>query len=208
METLKIPEDQPIESRIVSKAIDEAQAKVEGLNFDLRKHLLEYDSVLNLHRERVYGERRKILEAEPSQLREKILEILEGQGCKREDFEKKEEEIGKERILEIAKYLYLQILDSLWVNHLENMEYLRDSVSLRAYGQREPLVEYKKEGNRIFKDFFENLNSTFAKIILGLKLEEREIGEIKVSSRKPGRNEPCPCGSGKKYKKCCWPKYG
>jgi len=72
METLKIPEDQPIESKIVSKAIDEAQARVEGFNFDLRKHLLEYDEVLNLHRERVYGERRKILEAKPEELREKV----------------------------------------------------------------------------------------------------------------------------------------
>jgi len=209
MESLKIPEDQPIESKIVSKAIDEAQARVEGFNFDLRKHLLEYDNVLNLHREKVYKERRKILELEPLQLREKILEILEKRGYKKEEFEKKEKEIGRERFLEIARYLYLRILDSLWVEHLENMEYLKDSVSLRAYGQKEPLLEYKKEGNRIFKDFFENLNSNFATMVMSLKLEKREpLLLTRSSQKKPGRNEPCPCGSGKKYKKCCWPKYG
>jgi len=209
METLKIPEDQPIESKIVSKAIDEAQARVEGFNFDLRKHLLEYDEVLNLHREKVYGERRKILEAKPEELREKFLEIIQNYGFKKEDFEKKEMEIRKERILEIGRFLYLRILDTLWINHLENMEHLRDSVSLRAYGQKEPLVEYKKEGNRIFRDFFENLNSNFSKMIMSLKIEKEEIPQkTQVSSKKPGRNDPCPCGSGKKYKKCCWPKYG
>jgi preprotein translocase subunit SecA len=209
METLKIPEDQPIESKIVSKAIDEAQARVEGFNFDLRKHLLEYDEVLNLHREKVYGERRKILEAKPEELREKFLEIIQNYGFKKEDFEKKEMEIGKERILEIGRFLYLRILDTLWINHLENMEHLRDSVSLRAYGQREPLVEYKKEGNKIFRDFFENLNSNFSKMIMSLKIEkEKTPQKAQVSSKKPGRNDPCPCGSGKKYKKCCWPKYG
>jgi preprotein translocase subunit SecA len=209
METLKIPENQPIESKIISKAIDEAQARVEGFNFDLRKHLLEYDEVLNLHREKVYGERRKILEAKPEELREKFLEIIQNYSFKKEDFEKKEMEIGKERILEIGRFLYLRILDTLWIDHLENMEHLRDSVSLRAYGQREPLVEYKKEGNRIFRDFFENLNSNFSKMIMSLKIEKEEIPQkTQVISKKPGRNDPCPCGSGKKYKKCCWPKYG
>jgi preprotein translocase subunit SecA len=209
METLKIPEDQPIESKIISKAIDEAQARVEGFNFDLRKHLLEYDEVLNLHREKVYGERRKILEAKPEELREKFLEIIQNYGFKKVDFEKKEAEIEKERILEIGRFLYLRILDTLWIDHLENMEHLRDSVSLRAYGQREPLVEYKKEGNRIFRDFFENLNSNFSKMIMSLKIEKEEIPKkTQVISKKPGRNDPCPCGSGKKYKKCCWPKYG
>jgi len=165
---------------------------------------------LNLHRERIYGERRKILEAEPSQLREKFLNIIQNYGFKKEDFEKKEAEIGKERILEIGRYLYLRILDTLWINHLENMEHLRDSVSLRAYGQREPLVEYKREGNRIFRDFFENLNLNFSKMIMGLKIIEKEEIPAKTQtfSKKPGRNDPCPCGSGKKYKKCCWPKYG
>jgi len=76
---------------------------------------------------------------------------------------------------------------------------------LRAYGQREPLVEYKKEGNKIFRNFFENLNSNFSKMLMSLKVMERAP---QILSKKPGRNDPCPCGSGKKYKKCCWPKYG
>ena len=209
MEKLNVPEGEAIESKIVSKIIDEAQARVEGFNFDLRKHLLEYDNVLNLHRENVYKKRREILQLDQLQWEEKIVEIFEKFGVKKEEFEKKKEEIGKERILDIAKYLYLRILDELWIEHLENMEYLRDSVSLRAYAQKEPLVEYKKEGNLMFKNFFENLESTFVKMIIGLKLERREVPiENKVSEKKPGRNEPCPCGSGKKYKKCCWPNYG
>jgi preprotein translocase subunit SecA len=209
MEKLNIPENQPIESKIVSKSIDEAQSRVEGFNFDLRKHLLEYDGVLNLHREKVYKERRKILASKPSEFLSAILEIVQNQGYSREDFEKKEREIGRENLFSVGKYLYLRILDTLWITHLENMEHLRDSVSLRAYGQRDPLVEYKKEGNKIFKDFFENLESNFARAIMSLKLEVKSVPEkIQGVSEKPGRNDPCPCGSGKKYKKCCWPKYG
>jgi preprotein translocase subunit SecA len=216
MENLQIPEDQPLESKLVSKAIDEAQARVEGFNFDLRKHLLEYDEVLNLHREKVYQERRKILEQNPAEIKNKILEILKNYDYKKEDFEKKEKEIGKERILEIGKYLYLRILDSLWINHLENMEHLGDSVGLRAYGQMDPLVEYKKEGNRIFRNYFNNLESNFAKAIMSLKLEPKKVfPQEKSYSKRPGRNDPCPCGKidpqtkkPMKYKKCCWPKYG
>jgi preprotein translocase subunit SecA len=187
MEKLNVPEGEAIESKIVSKIIDEAQARVEGFNFDLRKHLLEYDNVLNLHRENVYKKRREILQLDQLQWEEKIVEIFEKFGVKKEEFEKKKEEIGKERILEIAKYLYLRILDDLWIEHLENMEYLRDSVSLRAYAQKEPLVEYKKEGNLMFKNFFENLESTFVKMIIGLKLEKREVPiENKISEKKAG----------------------
>jgi preprotein translocase subunit SecA len=87
------------------------------------------------------------------------------------------------------------------------MEHLRDSVALRVYGQRDPLVEYKREGHRIFQNFFEIFESSFAKLIMSLKLEVQPPSQS-FSSKKPGRNDPCPCGSGKKYKKCCWPKYG
>ncbi|MFN4197385.1 MAG: SEC-C metal-binding domain-containing protein, partial [Caldimicrobium sp.] len=90
--------------------------------------------------------------------------------------------------------------------HLENMEHLKSSVSLRVYGQKDPLVEYKREGHRIFHNFFDTLESNFAKAIMSLKLVEPP--KVERVGGKVGRNDPCPCGSGKKYKKCCWPKYG
>jgi len=210
MDTLKIPEYHPIESKIVSKLIDDAQSRVEGFNFDLRKHLLEYDEVLNLHREKFYKERREILISEPTRLREKWEEIVQKFGFKKEDFENKEKEIGKETFLDIAKFLYLRTLDNFWIHHLENIEYLKDIVSLRAYGQKEPILEYKKEAKRLFDNFFENVNANFAKILMSARVEEKKEKkpQTQVFSQKIGRNDPCPCGSGKKYKKCCWPKYG
>jgi preprotein translocase subunit SecA len=207
MNFLKIPENAPIESKMVSKAIDDAQARVEGFNFDMRKHLLDYDLVLNLHREAFYKKRYQILTASPKEINDESLRIVLNYGFSKKEYEEKEREIGNERLAEIEKYLMLRILDALWIDHLENMEHLRDSVALRVYGQRDPLVEYKKEGNRIFRNFFETFESSFAKLIMSLRLEIKPDFQG-FSSKKPGRNDPCPCGSGKKYKKCCWPKYG
>jgi preprotein translocase subunit SecA len=205
MNLLKIPEDTPIESKMVSKAIDDAQARVEGFNFDLRKHLLDYDLVLNLHREAFYKKRFQILSSGLKEIREESLRIILNSGFSKKEYEEKEKEIGEERLAEIEKNLMLRILDTLWINHLENMEYLRDSVALRVYGQRDPLVEYKREGHRIFRNFFEVFESNFAKLVMSLKLEIQPPPK-NFPSKKPGRNDPCPCGSGKKYKKCCWPR--
>jgi preprotein translocase subunit SecA len=163
--------------------------------------------VLNLHREAFYKKRYQILTAGPEEIEKESLRIVLNQGFSKKEYQDKEKEIGKERLVEIEKNLMLKILDTLWINHLENMEHLRDSVALRAYGQRDPLVEYKREGHRIFKNFFEIFESNFAKLIMSLKLEPLPISP-NFSSKKPSRNDPCPCGSGKKYKKCCWPKYG
>jgi len=208
MESLKIPEDQPIESKMVSKVIDEAQSRVEGINFDIRKRLLEYDEVMNKHREFFYKQRKEILTLEKESFKNKLVEFIKKAGFKKEDLEKKEREF-KENFFKITKVFTLSVFDSFWVDYLETMEHLRASVSLRVYGHLDPLVEYKKEGNLIFKRMISEIEKAVGKGILSISLEpERERIELKTSRKKVGRNEPCPCGSGKKYKKCCWPKYG
>ncbi len=212
MERLNIPEGQPIESRLVTQAVETAQRRIEGYNFDIRKHLLEYDDVMNIHRETFYKKRREILEASKDQLREKIREIFQQENISLKELEKKEKEIG-ERFWEIVKFVALKIMDNLWIGHLEEMEYLRDRVRLRAYGQMDPLIEYKNEGYKLFKELLRMIDSSIAQTILNLSVQkEKENFEerkpVHYTGKKPGRNDPCPCGSGKKYKKCCWPKYG
>jgi preprotein translocase subunit SecA len=206
MESLKIPEDQPIESKMVSKAIDEAQGRVEGINFDIRKRLLEYDEVMNKHREFFYRLRREILALEKEMLKNKLVDFIRKAGFKKEDLEKKEKEMG-ENFFHIAKIFTLSVFDSFWVDYLETMEHLRASVSLRAYGHLDPLVEYKKEGNLIFKRMLSEIEKAVGRGIVSISVEPQRV-EVRNTKKKVGRNEPCPCGSGKKYKKCCWPKYG
>ncbi|PIP17193.1 MAG: preprotein translocase subunit SecA [Candidatus Portnoybacteria bacterium CG23_combo_of_CG06-09_8_20_14_all_37_13] len=151
------PEDEPIKHKFISQAIARSQAQLEGYNFDLRKHLLEYDDVLNKQRSTIYKMRRQ------------------------------EKNILKRRII-----------DLLWMEHLETMDYLRDSVRLRAYGQQDPLIEYKKEGYKLFQDLLNNIEIQTKSVKKQIKQIEHEIKFKGV-----GRNDPCPCGSGKKYKKCC-----
>ena len=221
MSLLKIPDDQPIEAGLISKAIGDAQSKIEGMNFDLRKHLLDYDDVMNVHRETFYRKRREILEKSKIQnpkskdsLRTLILELAKKQGYKEQDYENKEKELGEENIRQIEKFIPLRIMDNLWLEHLENMEHLQDSVRLRAYGQRDPLVEYKLEGHRMFKNLIANQEATIAKTILTVKLTAAPIQAkspaqpVRWAKEKPGRNDPCPCGAKKpdgrpvKYKHC------
>ncbi|HDM32009.1 MAG TPA: preprotein translocase subunit SecA [bacterium] len=208
METLKIPEDQPIESKLVTKAIDEVQAKVEGINFDIRKNLLEYDEVMNKHREFFYKMRREILLADYDALKRNLEEFVKEAGFNVEDLKRKEEEFGKENFFKIGKYYSLSVFDSFWVDYLETMEHLRDSVKLRAYGNLDPLVEYKREGNFLFKKMISEIKKTIGKGILSIHIKPKREERVKIEGKKVGRNDPCPCGSGKKYKKCCWPKYG
>jgi preprotein translocase subunit SecA len=197
MEKWNFPEDLPIENKLVSELIDSAQAKVEGLNFDIRKHLLEYDDVLQKQRIKIYQKRREILK-DPKSFLKKILpqEILT----------QKEKESGN-IFWEMAKITTLKILDFLWQEHLETMEALRESVKIRTYGQINPLVAYRTEGYKIFKDMEEHFEKMVKDTIPLLKIEVSKTPTKRIS-KKPGRNDPCPCGSGKKYKKCCWPKYG
>jgi len=204
MSVLKIPEDEAIEANLVSRVIEDAQSKIEGLNFDLRKHVLEYDDVLNKHREVIYKKRREMLEIKDwkSQIESFIKKPDE-----KKALEGKEKEL-KENFNPIAKLITLRNLDMLWMDHLENMEYLRDSVRLRAYGQQDPLVEYKNEGHKMFRGLLSTIESSIINTILRVSLQsvgEKKIGlatEAQRSGAKVGRNDPCSCGSGKKYKKC------
>ncbi len=225
MEKFNLPEDQPIEMGMISNLIESAQQKVEGKNFDVRKRLLEYDEVTNKHRNKIYGIRNRILESD--NLRSYILELFEEYGYDKEKYKEKEEEIGEEPLQKAAKVVALKTIDIHWMEHIEKMNNLKDSVRLRAYGQRDPLVEYKHEGHKLFKRMLNEIKSLIPERILKLeavpKEEKRKIqaskgGKLETKSNKSqqskqkakkdvGRNDPCPCGSGKKYKKCCWPKW-
>jgi len=193
MVRLGLPEDQPIENKMIARAIESAQTKIEGINFDARKHLLEYDDVMNKQRIKIYGMRREILFADDV----KLEEIIELKGVK---FKKEEGEN--------LRLLFLRVIDMLWVDHLETMDYMRSSVSLRAYGNRDPLIEYKNEGVRLFKELENAIGLTFTKLAASATPipAPPAITTTKpgfVVKEKVGRNQPCPCGSNKKYKKCC-----
>ncbi|MDP3764633.1 MAG: preprotein translocase subunit SecA [bacterium] len=277
MTRFNIPEDEAIQSSLVSRAIESAQTKIEGYHFDMRKHVLEYDEVMTKHRDVVYKTRKEFISPEfKNESKEKVLEVLEAEielaisantsietnnidvagvlesmarimptdSVKTEveslagdaqkisktlkDFVKKfysekEKEIGEEQMRSIEKLIFLRTLDELWMDHLDEMEHLRDSVGLRAYGQRDPLVEYKTEGHRMFKGLISNMESQVAGLIFKVgvmqRQETRQIQYNKsenslpsfrqaVSAEKIGRNDPCSCGATKsdgrsiKYKNC------
>lgn len=294
MTTLGLPDDEAIENKMISKTIESAQSKIEGFNFDIRKHVLEYDDVMNKQREVVYRKRREILAADEdavntlSLMEEEIDTLISVHTAGEEvhwDFknivaeanaffpliDEKDalaqlENIREDRALDelekrqaISDYfqnmakstiaskieavdsqtwrkaeqaVYLRSLDTLWMNHLDEMDYLRQGIGLRGYGQRDPLIEYKKEAYQIFSHLMDSVRKTFLLTILKLEFQKIEApqaeqnlqysgaedntahfggGEQQASSEthtplvkkdEVGRNEPCPCGSGKKYKKC------
>jgi preprotein translocase subunit SecA len=304
MERLGLPEDMPIENRLISHSIESAQKRVEGHNFDIRKHLLEYDDVMNKHREIIYARRLKILEND--NLKQDIIDLirkesemivnsrtatpnreewdlqgiadavnallpLETMKLDVQDFEKlveandvidyinnvfnteyrmKEESLPDPNILrQVEKNILLRVVDTLWMEHIDAMSNLRDSVSLRGYAQRDPLVEYKQDAYQMFKRLLDtiqhNVINTLFKVQINVEapvraLPKSEIDPNKLQTNqdriegnitqsalrasaspearvaqkiadnapkaptfpKAGRNDPCPCGSGKKYKKC------
>src|SRR3989338_1982394 len=164
-----IPEDEPIENRIITRSLETAQTKIEGFNFDSRKHVLEYDNVLNHQRGVIYERRRKILLGGPEAVDEYFGALFEqGSTLDREKgrtlFESKKQQLGSDFYGAIQR-LILQTIDLFWVEHLEVMDYLRGSVNLRAYGQRDPLVEYKKEGLKMFKEMEENIANQIMNIL-------------------------------------------
>ena len=208
MTALKIPEDEPIQAGMISGAIESAQEKIEGFNFDARHHLLEYDDVLNKHREIIYKKRKEFLES--SDLKEKVLGIFEKTGIAKDDYDKKEKELGENNMRQVEKFVCLKVLDTLWQEHLSYMDHIRDSVRLRAYSGRDPLVEYKNEGHKAFGQLLATIDAEIAGNILkaapsfdGAPGRMTGRRENKTAGKKePGRNDPCPCDSGKKYKKC------
>ncbi len=210
VEKLNLPEDQPIESGLVSKVIEEAQSRIEGANFDVRKRVLEYDDVLNKHREVIYKRREEILEKEKQgELASFMRDLIEKAKLSVKDYDNEKARIGEKNMNNVVKVIYLRVSDMFWMEHLENMEYLRDSVRLRAYGKKDPLLEYKKESLNMFKRLLEAIDFSAAQALMKAEIslnKETGAGQEKKhipGQNKPGRNDPCPCGSGKKYKKCC-----
>jgi preprotein translocase subunit SecA len=280
MGRLGMPEDEAIEHRLISRSLESAQEKIEGFNFDSRKHVLEFDDVINTQRTNIYGRRRKLLLGSIDDVEAELHTVLglaevggserrfgasEGErepaaasaeadsvsrGTPTSDSPtisdiviKKIKEFGREHFLNAMRIVLLQAMDMYWVEHLEVMDYTRSSVNLRAYGQRDPLVEYKKEGLRLFKEMQAAMREQIIRILpnvvpmvngapvasntsnAGLREVHENArvigagdgsGNIASSSSglsggptgavskkdEVGRNDPCPCGSGKKYKNC------
>ena len=150
MGSFKIPEDEPIYNSMITKALEKAQTRIEELNFDSRRHVLSYDDVLNVQRQSIYARRRALLVGSISDVESELLRIAESDEKLSQIIDAKKKEQG-DAFLEQVRRVLLQTVDFLWVDHLEAMEYLRSSVNLRAYGQRDPLIEYKKEGLKLFQ---------------------------------------------------------
>jgi len=178
MGTFKIPEDEPIYNSMITRSLEKAQIRIEELNFDARKHVLAYDDVLNVQRKSVYARRRMLLSAGGAVGDE--LETLAAEDPTLPDIvSKKREELGESFDLTVRRLL-LQVIDVLWVEHLEAMEYLRSSVNLRAYGQRDPLVEYKKEGLRLFQNMEESYKMQVRHMLGNLGLPAAPSPEARV----------------------------
>jgi len=286
MDKLGMEEDEPIEHTMITRAIENAQRKVEGHHFDIRKHLLEYDDVMNKQREVIYRQRREVLSGDNLQnvLQDMIDDLIEGiiadvaderRSAEDWDWQQCDERLKeifnrtaewtdeehnsstidslREKLLEVAnqavaaqeeangvetqrqieRIILLQMVDTHWKEHLLSMDHLKEGIGLRGYGQKNPLNEYKKEGFNLFMNMIETVKlQTVSNLMRVRVMQEEEVerleeerrqrqeqemslnkgaaGEaskppapIKRESEKVGRNAPCPCGSGKKYKKCC-----
>jgi len=221
MDILKVPEDQPIENKMISSAIEKAQAKIEGYNFDIRKHVLDYDEVMNKQREAVYNMRKEILfDSSDEEIHNKIKELMNEEELGK--YEEKTKDVPENEKGSLEKFVMLRTIDMLWMEHLETMECLRESVSLRAYSQKDPLVEYKNEGHRLFGSMMNEINNAIVDMLIKVELkqnsqfsmtnDQKHIGfsaEVASNATKVGRNDPCPCGAthpdGRpiKYKHCC-----
>lgn len=277
MDKLGMEEDEPIEHSLVTKSIESAQKKVESRNFDMRKHVLEYDDVMNQQREVIYSQRRKILLED--NLRENVVDMIDRvvdrtmamyappevyseewdlpamiayaeefyappntltveylQNLSREElndylhklaldyYEQREEAVSPGVMRELENIVMLKVVDSHWMEHLDSMDMLREGVGLRAYGQRDPLVEYKLEAYDMFQAMIDAIQDDVVRymyrvnVVTQPKVEdhlqkaqannpggdaEQDVKKPVVKGETIGRNDPCPCGSGKKYKNCC-----
>jgi preprotein translocase subunit SecA len=272
IDKLGFDDTQPIEHPILSKSIENAQKKVEARNFDIRKHVLQYDDVMNKQREVIYAQRRMVLEGE--NLKEQVLEMISDvidsmldiytshsqypeewdlKGLETyarkvfvikdplpfgnpEDltrdilkdmlmekaigiYNEKEEKIGSEQMRELERVILLRVVDMKWMENIDNMDQLRQGIGLRAYGQEDPVIAYQKEGYEMFQEMINSIKEDTVSYLFGVRIEqvpkrERVAQPVEASqgegAKKPvkkegkvGRNDPCPCGSGKKFKKCC-----
>lgn len=222
MGRFNIPEDEPIENKLITNALEKAQEKIEGFNFDARKHVLEYDDVLNFQRTIIYKRRRDVLSGGKAEVSAYLDEaaVLLPDDLRDKFLKKMTELLEKTEAIDALRRVILQTVDTFWVDHLETMEHLRSSVGLRAYGQRDPLVEYKREGLRYFKDMEASIARQVAEFLVALdpgvtfsapatsiEKSAEAVADVRTAPPAPedkdiGRNDPCWCGSGKKYKKC------
>jgi len=244
MKRFGLDENVPLESGLVTKAIENAQKKVEGFNFDRRKQVVEMDDVINVHRDVVYTLRRRVLDLASGSTDNKdwfIGKIGQHSDFTNKDWDKYEKNFGREVWLEGLGQISLPVIDLLWMDHLVAMDQLREGIGLRGYAQRDPMVEYKREGHERFELLVSKIYSSIAERLFAvLETEAKEVSkrqqdisrhmrgvkyqrgelesgvadeaqaqEMSVSvekvvsgQEKVGRNDPCPCGSGKKYKKC------
>ncbi|MDO8784707.1 MAG: SEC-C metal-binding domain-containing protein, partial [Syntrophales bacterium] len=277
MERIGIEEDQPIEHSLISRAIENAQKRVEGQNFEMRKHLLEYDDVMNRQRQVIYEQRKKALRGEElwSDIEEILEELVEdlvteyidekrhpeewdlkglddmvfkqfylrfnlseqAEGLNKKGIEEaiisdvktllrnKEKDFGEPLMNYLIKMIMLQSIDAHWKDHLLAMDHLKEGIGLRGYGQKDPVREYQKEGYEMFMDMIYRIKEDSLEKLCMVKIQrEEDIEQMREQSSqeyilsrgeesvtpstvrkedKVGRNSPCPCGSGKKYKKCC-----
>jgi preprotein translocase subunit SecA len=203
-----IAEDEPIQNSLITRSLESAQSKIEGFNFDARKHILEYDDIMNQQRSAIYSRRRKIMLGDKDEIRKELEELIQGDEEMKKIVVSKTEQFGEEQFFNAFRKLTLQVIDMLWVEHLEVMDYTRGSVNLRAYGQRDPLIEYKKEGLKLFKDMEMSIDDNILKLLPNIggnafAQERQKVKEVHEEDKeKIGRNDPCYCGSGKKFKKC------
>ena len=267
MERLRMPEDQPIEAKMVSKSIERAQRQVESQNFEIRKNVLKYDEVMNTQRENIYAWRKSILEGTASEdliddwIEDALADIVEshlGDLPKNEwdwdalkleltqiyptkvdaskfsgsydveavidyvvdealaRYQEREAELGKDILEKVEKSVMLSVIDNKWREHLSEMDYLRAGIGLRAMGQRDPLSEYQREGYDMFVGAVESVKRDAVRYLFNVEVAQPKSQPQRVeanpiggkgptkpaTSEKIGRNDPCPCGSGKKYKKC------
>ncbi len=191
MGTFGIPEDQPIENGLITKQLEAAQTRIEGFHFDSRKQVLAYDDVLNKQRQVIYARRKKLLAGDQEEVGEMLSELEENFPETTEVIKKKQEEFGEEEWNKLLQHLFLNVMDIIWVEHLEVMNYARSSVTLRAYGQRDPLIEYRKEAVRLFKEMQLDTLHRIAEILPNVKTEavmkeEEELRKQQAKAQESG----------------------
>jgi len=181
-----IPEDQPIENSMITRSLESAQKKIEGFHFDSRKHVLAYDDILNKQRHIIYERRHKLLLGSEEDIQEFVDELIEFAPEVEESVKKRTEEFGEKEWYKIVRRLMLQVSDMLWVEHLEVMGYTRSSVSLRSYGQQDPLIEYRKEGIRLFKEMQDAALARIAELIPNIQksVVDKEEEEMRKTQSK------------------------
>jgi preprotein translocase subunit SecA len=169
-----LPEDEPLQAGLISKGLESAQTKIEGFHFDARKHVLQYDDVLSTQRKAVYGKRRKILTG----TNEEVMEVWNELYASRSEEERaaidaKKAEVPESEYVNVVRQVMLQAISMFWIDHLELMDYSRQSVNLRAYGQRDPLVEYRKEGLRLYKEMTQATDDEITRIMMHLEIQKK-----------------------------------